>query len=179
MKRQISLLTGERQIGKSTLCRILVTALQQHDVDVSGLLTSQPEDHALEVTEVRGARRYRLTYPFDSEQGIALTHFRMNPEAMRRSTRALKDSFPTQVFLLDEIGPLELIRGEGWVDVFELLQTATYQVAYLVVRPALLGAAVQQIPNDIFTVIHVTHANRTALPQRLVAHLLEDLEKSS
>ncbi len=174
--RSIFLLTGERKAGKSTLCHKLAGTLQRQGVDVAGLLTTQPTSHVLDVREIRGSSHYRLTYPFESEKGIALTHFRINPEAMRRSTRALAASFPTQVFILDELGPLELVRGEGWIDVLKMLGVEAYRVACLVVRPTLLSEAVQQLPGGIFTVAHVTPTHRDALLSRLVERILVQIQ---
>jgi nucleoside-triphosphatase THEP1 len=174
----IFLLTGERSAGKSTLCHELAKTLQRQGIDVAGLLTTQPTSHTLDVREIRGSACYRLTYPFESEKGIALTHFRINPEAMQRSTHTLETSFPTEVFILDELGPLELVRKQGWVDVLEMLAVEAYRVACLVVRPTLLGEAVRQLPGDVFTVVYITHANRDTLLPRLQEQILAQVKSS-
>lgn len=164
----IVLLTGECQVGKSTLCRHLVPLLTAAGLPVSGLLTSRTGPHDLAVTELDSDRSYPLTLPFEGTAGIALPHFRMDPQAMATSLQALEASFPTQVFFLDEIGPLELIMEQGWVKVLELLKQETYRVAFIVVRPELLIQAIWRLPVSAYVVVRVTVENRDTLPATLL-----------
>ncbi len=169
----IVLITGKRQLGKSTLCRHLTQALEAEGLQVRGLLTRTVGAHELEAEELPSHRVHRLTYPFDSEAGIGLTHFRINPEAMLRSSQALEAAFPTEIFVLDELGPLELKLGQGWVRVLTLLQEQAFCVAFIVVRPTLLAEAIHQLPTALYTVVEVTKESRDTLPQTLVHMALE------
>lgn len=175
---KIVLITGERQTGKSTLCRKMVQVLDQSGFDVAGLLTETVAPHELWVTEIRSGDRYTLTYPFDSDAGIAMTHFRMNPQAMARSANALTACFPTDVFILDELGPLELKRGQGWIQVIHLLRYQTYRVAFIVVRPTLLVDAMWQLPYSVYTVVEVNTRNRDTLPAALTRLVQEEITPS-
>ncbi len=163
----IILITGEMQAGKSTLCQKLAQRFREKGIFVTGLVTEHPAPHSLVVAALHTNERYLLTCPFESEQGTALTHFRMNPAAMARSAEALPTSFPTQIFILDELGPLELLRGEGWMAVLHLLASEEYKIAFIVVRPTLLAQAIQQLPCDIYTVAHITLENRDSLAETL------------
>ncbi|MEA3309980.1 MAG: nucleoside-triphosphatase [Chloroflexota bacterium] len=173
----IILLTGEMRTGKSTLCQKLAQRLRENGISTSGLITEHPTLHSLEAVAIHTNERYLLTYPFESRQGRALTHFRMNPAAMARSTEALTTSFPTQVFIFDELGPLELLRGEGWNAVFHLLANAEYLVAFIVVRPMLLAQAIQQLPHSIYTLAHITLENRDSLAEALLQRTWRLFEK--
>jgi nucleoside-triphosphatase THEP1 len=165
---RVVLITGERQVGKSTALYKAVTGLRDASLRVSGLLTSRTGPHDLQVTELHTGAGYALTDPFTDTHTAPTRNFAMNAEAMRRSSEAMTTGFPTDVFILDELGPLELVHHQGWVDVFRLLHQKTYQLAYLVVRPDLLGAAIKELPGISFVVIRVTDANRAAIPARLV-----------
>jgi nucleoside-triphosphatase THEP1 len=118
----------------------------------------------LEVRELRTESVYKLTDPFDTPSASPLGHFKMNAAAMARSVRALAGSFPTQVFVLDEVGPLELKHRQGWVDVLALLAHESYVIAVVVVRPSLVGQAVVELPATIYSVVHVTPHNREGVP---------------
>ena len=48
--------------------------------------------------------------------------------------------------LIDEVGPLELLRGEGWQGALRLVDDGSYDEAIVVVRPALIGVARQRWP---------------------------------
>lgn len=176
---RIIMITGERRTGKTTLCLKLSEQLRRHGLTVSGMITQQPEPHTLVSTELRTGHRHTLTHPFDSPQGIALTHFRINPETMVRSARGVQRSFPTQVFILDELGPLELVRGEGWVEVLSLLKSGTYVVALIIVRPTLLDEAICQLPADWYTLIKLTKENRDDIRERLAQEILSSFDQES
>ena len=47
---------------------------------------------------------------------------------------------------MDEIGPLELIRGEGWTNAVHALGSRQYDLAILVMRPKLLETALKLWP---------------------------------
>ncbi|RLC83842.1 MAG: hypothetical protein DRI37_09755 [Chloroflexi bacterium] len=166
-RSRIMLLVGERQVGKSVVCQKLTRLLRETSIAVSGLLTRRTGPHALEVTEIHTSARYPLTLPFDDTAGVALTHFRMDLQAMARSAAALEGAFPTQVFILDELGPLELELKQGWSHALQLLRRKRYTLALIVVRPELLVEAIWQLPISVYTVIRVTPQNRDALPASL------------
>ncbi len=170
---QIILITGERQTGKTTLCFNLVAALQASGINVTGVLTRHVGPNDLEAVEVAAGQQYALTLPFSPDHGGALSRFRMDPEALERSRRTLADSFPTQVFVVDEIGPLELRHGQGWDHVPTLLARDDYTVALIVVRPELLGEAIARMPASIYTVAKVTVQTRDALAVSLRDTLFE------
>ncbi len=166
-ERRIVLLTGERQAGKSTVCRKLVDKLRSADYRVSGLLTRRTGYHDLEVTELHTSQVYPLTLPFDAQTDRILGNFIFSPEAIQRSTAALDTCFPAQVFFLDELGPLEFEHHQGWVNAITLLAKQDYSIAFVVVRPTLLMPAVKALPAAIYTVAHVKEENRDALPDSL------------
>lgn len=169
--RPCLLLTGERQAGKTTLCARIVQALQTEGQQINGLLTQHTGPHDLEVTELSGGARYALTLPFESQAGFCLPEFCFSPEALTRSQRALHTGFPSHVFLVDELGPLEFWRGVGWMDVFPLLREAEYAVAVLVIRPELLATAMARLGGFMYTVACVTPDNRDVLFETVWAWL--------
>ncbi len=169
---QIILITGERQTGKSTLCQSVTRRLQETGMQLSGLLTSRTGPHDLEVTEIHTGDRYTLTLPFNDRSGILLAHFNMNPLALARGVGALRSSFPTPVFVLDEIGPLELKLGRGWVEALDLLQQPRYRVALVVIRPELLLNVIKRLSAAWYTIVYVTPENRDRLPDELYEQVL-------
>ena len=46
--------------------------------------------------------------------------------------------------VIDELGPLEFLRGEGWMAGFEAVNSGEYRVALLVIRPSLLKEALSR-----------------------------------
>ncbi len=167
LEPRIVLLTGNRQIGKSTACVSLVHMLRETDIKVSGLITQRTGPDDLAVHELHSGDTYPLTLPLNSHTGFRVGHFRFSVEALARSDQALDACFPTQVFILDEIGPMELIYGQGWVRVITLLRRRNYRVGFIVVRPELLVQAIRQLPLTYYTVIHLTAEIRDSVPAAL------------
>lgn len=166
---KIVLLTGGRQIGKTTALSEAVRRLQDAGVRVSGVLTQRAGPHDLAAIELHTGARYPLTDPYRDIPGAPTPNFVMNEAAFARSTAALATSFPTQVFVLDEIGPLELRHHHGWVSVLDLLRRESYALAFIVVRPELVGDAILALPDAEYTVIRVDLDSR----QGLGAHLFD------
>ncbi|MGC9469337.1 MAG: nucleoside-triphosphatase [Anaerolineae bacterium] len=158
------LITGQRQVGKSTALQQALLRSQEAGLQVSGLLTQRVGPHDLMVTELHTGATYPLTDPFEDRPGSPTRQFAMNAQAFARSRRALEASFPTQLFVLDEVGPLELRHHQGWWSVFGLLRCREYDQAVIVVRPELLGEAIAELPGICFSVVRVSMANRDTLP---------------
>jgi nucleoside-triphosphatase THEP1 len=177
------LITGARQVGKSTACHRAVELMQRADLQVSGLLTARTGPHDLTVTEIHSGESYPLTAPFEehtrhhtNDQGHAAgfhpRHFNISPEAMARSSEALKSAFPTEVLIIDEIGPLELRHHEGWYEALALLHREEHKVAIVVVRLELLGDLVSALPGLWFGILHVTRSNRDSVPEAITRKAL-------
>ncbi|MFN2285913.1 MAG: nucleoside-triphosphatase [Anaerolineae bacterium] len=167
LEPRIVLLTGNRQIGKTTACVSLVNMLRETDLRVSGLITLRTGPDDLAVQEVNSGDTYPLTLPHNSDGGFLVGHFRFSTEALARSNRALDACFPTQVFVLDEVGPMELVYGQGWARAITLLRHHKYRIAFIVVRPELLVSAMRQLPLTYYTVIHLTAEIRDSVPASL------------
>ncbi len=69
--------------------------------------------------------------------------------------------------MVDEIGPLELERGEGLAPVLPLLAAAADLL--LVVRPSLVGRVETLAPRHERVLFTVTTENRTSLAQAIHA----------
>ena len=75
------------------------------------------------------------------------------------------------VVIVDELGPVEILGGRGWVHAVERVKAGDYKVAVVVCRPGLLKeftAAVGWQPEAIF---EVTLGTREGLPVAIAAAL--------
>lgn len=163
----IVLVTGERQVGKSTACLRAVALMRRAGLAVSGLVTERTGPHDLSVRELHTGMAYPLTLPFAEGDDRPLMNFRMDPAAMARSVAALARGFPTDVAVIDELGPLELKRGRGWITALDYLRDEVYGVAIVVIRPELLWVGMQALSSGVYTVVSVTFENREHVPATL------------
>lgn len=51
---------------------------------------------------------------------------------------------PCDLLIVDELGPLEFNRGEGWIAGLTAVDSGSYQSALVVIRPSLLKMAYQR-----------------------------------
>jgi hypothetical protein len=73
--------------------------------------------------------------------------------SQHRGNKIFSASLPCDLFIVDELGPFELIRGEGWVNALEALRQPTYRIGIVVIRPELVKTARQILPiTQVFAV---------------------------
>jgi nucleoside-triphosphatase THEP1 len=70
--------------------------------------------------------------------------------------------------VVDELGPLEMERGRGWVKAFDVLEDTDFTLALVVVRLELLVRVQLKLPTSATTVFTVTGRNRDGLPDALL-----------
>jgi nucleoside-triphosphatase THEP1 len=65
--------------------------------------------------------------------------YRFDAKAIAWGVSVLAAACPCDLLIVDEIGPLELERGQGWVNVLDVLRDDSFKCAVVVVRPALVN----------------------------------------
>lgn len=69
---------------------------------------------------------------------LRTTAYRFDSSTTQWGAALLDTACPCDVLVVDEIGPLELERGQGWANALNVLDSGQYELAVVVVRPALL-----------------------------------------
>jgi nucleoside-triphosphatase THEP1 len=158
----VIVLTGERGIGKSTVCRRTVALAQGEGYTCGGILTLAHDD-GRDVLDVSSGDVRRLTLESDAAQGVDQGRFRFDPRALRWGNAALIQATPCDLLVVDEIGPLELERGGGWINAFDVLRGGDFALALAVVRPELVVQAQLRLTGCATVVMAVTRENRDQL----------------
>jgi nucleoside-triphosphatase THEP1 len=175
---RIVILTGERNVGKTNVCRGAVALSQDRGYTCEGLLTASRSDGVRDVLDVRSGRVRRLTVDPGgphSNSAVVQGRFRFDPETVAWGNDVLARVSTCHLLVVDELGPLEIERGEGWQKAFDVLQDDGFSLALVVVRPELLEQISHRLPARATTVLTVNTHNRDDLPRVL----LEMLEKGS
>jgi len=161
--RRIVLLTGDKGSGKTTACRHLVEQARGLGLACAGIVSPARFEGGvkvgIDVLDVRTGERRALaavdTAHVASEPPgrdalsgadglpgpIRLGPHRFDEAAVARARDLLDTACPCDVLVVDEIGPLEIERGEGWANALGVLREGDYRLAVAVVRPRLLEAA--------------------------------------
>jgi len=177
MAAHIVVLAGERGAGKSTVCRETIALAQARGYTCGGVLTLSRPDGALDVLNVRSGYARRLTLEPDVNQAVIQGRFRFDPETLAWGNAALAQATPCHLLVVDELGPLEIERGEGWPKAFEVLYEGDFTLALVVVRSELIVHAQLKLPTSAVNVFTVTAHNRDDVP-KLLLKMLEELSST-
>ena len=179
MAARIVILTGERSAGKTTVCRKTITLAQAQGYICSGVLTLSDANDVRDVLDVHSGRVRRLTIEpndldTDSSAVVVQGRFRFDPKIMDWGNDVLAQVTACHLLVVDELGPLEIERGQGWQKAFDALRGNNYTLALIVVRPKLLRQAKLKLPARPTTILTVDTHNRDGLPNVLLEMLEEE-----
>jgi len=173
MTTRIIILTGERGVGKSTVCHETVALAKARGYTCGGILTLKRANGSRDVLDVRSDRVRRLTVGHHAHPAVTQGRFRLDPETLAWGDAALAHALPCHLLVVDELGPLEIERAQGWLKALAVLSRTDFALALVVVRPELVTRAQLQLPDSATTIFTVTLDNRDDLPHVL----LEILER--
>jgi nucleoside-triphosphatase len=167
---QIAILSGERGTGKSTVCQRLAGLARSRGRACAGIITLSRHDDVRDVLDVASGAVRRLTIEGDGQPAVLLGRFRFAADTLAWGAQVLEQALPCDLLIVDELGPLEIERGEGWHRALDVLASEGYRLAVVVVRPGLVEQVLDRIPARATTVV-VTLENRDHLPTELLERL--------
>jgi nucleoside-triphosphatase THEP1 len=102
---------------------------------------------AIQVEDLRtGERRLLASREAVDCQGPKLGSWQFSEAALAWGDERLREASPCDLLVVDELGPLEFERGEGWRSGFAAITDGVYRQALVVVRPEYLHVARQRWP---------------------------------
>jgi nucleoside-triphosphatase THEP1 len=173
MKRQIVILTGEREVGKSTVCERTAQLAEAKGHDCAGIVTLRDPSGTLSVKNVGSEEERRLTVPPDTSDALRQGRFLFAPDTLAWGNQVLAAVKACELLIVDEMGPLEFERGLGWQQAFDTLGEAHFSQALVVIRPELLERATACFWHTPTEVLRVTLENRDRLPSQLVSRIAD------
>ena len=178
------LLTGKRQVGKTTVCRRVAELARGLGYDPAGLLTPVLLDkdgfpvarHALMVSDCE----QRLLARANGDLGGPRTsRYSFDADVFSWVIGRLRAAISQgcDLLIVDEIGPLELEQGRGLAPIFSDFSARRLPPLLLVVRPELAGRLQERLPDVPFRTFTVTQENRQALPHDIVKELFAEHDR--
>jgi nucleoside-triphosphatase THEP1 len=94
------------------------------------------------------------------------------------ANEVLSRSTPCDLLVIDEVGPIELLGGRGWVKAVEAVCSGDYHLALVVCRPALLAQLEERIGRAPSLVLEVTAETRDDIPGVIAAEALRSAARA-
>ena len=172
------LLTGECQVGKTTVCRRVAELARGLGYHPAGVLTPVVTDqddfpvvrHAVMVSD----GEQRLLARADGDLGGPRTgRYSFDADVLSWVLGRLRTAISQDCDLLivDEIGRLELEQGKGLAPILSDVSAEGLPPLLLVVRPELTAQLQERLPAIPFRIFTVTEENRQGLPEAIVKEL--------
>lgn len=144
------LVTGSRGSGKTTFCGRLVDAAREAGWKTTGILSRPVFEGstrtAIEAEDLRGGAVQQLAVRSDQPTpGSKIWKF--ESAAVDWCNQVFATSTPTDLLVVDELGPLEFDQGSGFQDGIAAVDSKEYAIALVVVRAELLGPAILRWPD--------------------------------
>jgi len=172
------LLTGTRGVGKTTVCQAMAELARAEGHAVGGVLTPLVSDGdglkaGFEAHDLAGRAHWLLAHMQRPLDGPRVGPYAFDAAGLARAIDAIRAAIGNMVDLLflDEIGPLELEKGEGFAPVLDELPLDGPGHVLIVVRPSLLAELRRRLRRIDFGIYTVTEHNRTILPPIVLREL--------
>jgi nucleoside-triphosphatase THEP1 len=191
---QAIFLTGRRGVGKTTVCQAVAELARRRGYRPDGVITPALYDGhgakvGFEALDVGSGDRWPLAHTDPSTGsghrrelgGPRVGRYVFDRAGLDRALEVLKRAATAgcDLFMVDEIGPLELEQGEGFAPILDLLPVEGSAHTLIVVRPALLDPLRLHLRDTESAVFSVTVENRDELPLRIVEALWGDQHQCS
>ncbi len=171
---RIILLSGELENGKTTLCLKLLEAAQASGYSAKGVICPPIYENeiktGIDVLNVESREQRHLAILRGSAiDGIYTTRWLFDQESINWGNEILLKAVPCDLLFVDELGPLEFERGEGWQNGLKAIDSRAYVLTIVVIRPRLIETALQRWPDA--RVITLTRENREEILTQLINEL--------
>jgi nucleoside-triphosphatase THEP1 len=175
MNGKVILLTGEKKIGKSTLCRKVCDWVRARGYKPAGIVCpalydSDKRKRGFMAEDVRTGRQWVLGTRERKLSGQVYGPYTFSRSGLQRAVHTLKRA-PKKgydLLVLDEVGPLEMERGEGFRSALDMLKGQKYVNLLIVVRPSLIEEVKTLFEGWSVTVVTANMVNRDDLPERIL-----------
>jgi nucleoside-triphosphatase THEP1 len=175
---KIVLLTGEREVGKTYLCQRVVEEARRRGFHCAGVLSParfEGQDKVgICLVDVASGESRPLASADDVPHGVRWGRYRFMPSSLAWGSELLDGATPCDLLVVDELGPLEVEKGQGLVKAFDVLVQGGFSLALVVVRTALLDKVTGRLKRRQPIILEVTPSNRDQLPTHVLSLFEEE-----
>lgn len=178
MTSKIHVITGERGVGKTILIEILVAWMVENGYQVSGILSPgiyDPDGKRIGILVREAATGHEMslaTKGVTSRNKIQTDAYSFNPKAIQWGNSLLETAAPSDLMVIDEIGPLEIRQNRGWIKAFNVIGSNEIVCSIVVIRKELLSDATRFWPDA-----RIWHVNRLADVKKIAGQMIKTIRR--
>jgi len=148
----IIFLTGERDTGKTIICKQVIQTIRGANKKVTGVLSLGRYENnrktGIYCQDIATGEKKLLAFHSPGWDKLnPQREWQFMQESLAWGNEVMGKSIPTDLLVIDEIGYLELEKNEGWTIALAALDSIKFQYALVVVRPSLIEKAIERYPN--------------------------------
>ena len=155
---QLIFLTGSSGSGKTSWCQELVKSARSRHLTIAGLISPavfiNHRKIGIDLVDLRSGERRHLAFyrgylddkPQDLTIGPVTSDWRFDSASLQWGDQVLAKVGENDLFILDEVGPLEFNQGQGWSSSLWRIDIRRQRLAILVIRPILISKAKEHWP---------------------------------
>ena len=149
---QILLVTGLSGAGKTTWCTQLARLAEEEALQVKGILSpgvyQGGRKIAISAKAIVSQEERKLAKLWEkAPTELSTPRWQFIPETISWANDLLRQIGNCDLLIIDELGPLEFLRGEGMMAGMHLVDKGDFKVACVVVRSSLIPKALQRWPD--------------------------------
>jgi nucleoside-triphosphatase THEP1 len=179
MNGSVVFLTGEKGIGKSTLCKKIADIVGARGYRCAGILSpalfnKRGERVGFFAFDISTGRSWLLGHMSLCLRGPRYGPYRFSMRGFRKAERCIRKSRKKgcDILMLDEVGPLEMEMGEGFFPILGPLLNDRAVTLLCVVRPSLLNAVSLCAEDRNVITVELSLENREELQDYIVDALV-------
>jgi nucleoside-triphosphatase len=138
------LITGSRGAGKTSFCASIIRAAREAGWLVTGLLSHPVFEGslrtAIQAEDLRSGDLRQIAIRSETPTPGS-NHWQFDRDAITWSNQVLQAAIPSDLLVVDELGPLEFEYESGWQAGLAAVDSGAYAIAFVVIRAELLGHA--------------------------------------
>ncbi len=158
----LAVVTGEIGIGKTTVCRRVLPLMLRRGYTCGGVITYKDGDGGIVVQDVGNGQETILATRDEGGSGLRMGQYLFNDDGLAFGIHALETGCRAALFVVDEIGPLELM-GQGFHRALALIRGRGDGNTLVVVRQGLVAIVLPAL-GAAPRVFVTSRANRDILP---------------
>jgi nucleoside-triphosphatase len=151
MTSMLTLVSGPSGSGKSAWCSQLAEKSRADGLSVGGLLSIPvfigERKVGIDFQDLVSGQRRRLANPrTETSEGPMTSGWCFNQQTLRWGNRILRTLPDCDIIIIDELGPLEFILGDGLQEGIRIIDSRKLPEMYVVVRSELIPQATKRWP---------------------------------